>query len=74
MELSDEVRDILFISVVEVAGWPDRELSLGDIDAPSEGWVRLSSLLGYRALRGLFGLSSSSLLLLLGALVIVVGQ
>ena len=66
MELSDEVRDILFISVVEVAGWPDRELSLGDIDAPSEGDLR--------ALRGLFGLSSSSLLLLLGALVIVVGQ
>ena len=64
MELSDEVRDILFISVVEVAGWPDRELSLGDIDAPVEGDLR--------ALRGLFVLLLLLLLLLLGAIVITI--
>ena len=50
-----------------VAGWPDRELSLGDIDAPIEGDLR--------ALRGLFALLLLLLLLLLlGAVVIVAGQ
>lgn len=47
VELSDEVRDSLLVTVVHVAGGPDLEFSLSDLDAPPTGYLR--------TLRRLFG-------------------